>query len=612
MLRTKNIIFAALLYLLFALNADADVDISASLDRTIAQVGDHVVLVVSIESTEGEPEAPVLPDIENVDIIGSGRSSSSSMQFSFGTGGKGMVNTSKVDFRYTLIPSAQGTIDISGISTIVDGKKYTADPVRLTVGGQSAAPPQISKQNSVSVPDSLPTRDDIFLRIRTNTNEAYVGQQIQIVYTLYSLLRVRGADQDALENVKYGDVWKESIPNPTGGISGYNQMINGKKYSAFDLKKICIFPLSAGEISIDPVQIVCSVIDNKRRRGNSFFDSFFDQTKNISVISNSLKIDVKPFPEEEKPENFSGMVGNYSLDVEVDKTEVEVGDAVTLKVRIFGEGNIEGIKEPILPPLKNFSKYEPSRKENISRSRGIIEGEVIYEYILVPKEISANTIDPVQINFFNPDEKKYFSLKSQAIKLNVLPSSKPQEESIILQGGEGKRKIVLHAEDLKHIITDLEKIENQGRIFYWNSVFWILMVCPVLVIILSLLFKWRISVRTNDPIRFKQREAFKIAKKELSVLKNKMDDQYFSGLSKIITDYISDRFNCKAGGMTTDALKEMLDNNKVSDETSTTIKEMLNTLDGARFAPGSNTEGRKLELLQEVSHVLEKLEKQNV
>jgi hypothetical protein len=48
-------------------------------------------------------------------------------------------------------------------------------------------------------------------------------------------------------------------------------------------------------------------------------------------------------PEEGRPDNYSGAVGQFVFDVKVKPTEVALGDPITITLQITGEGNVDSI-----------------------------------------------------------------------------------------------------------------------------------------------------------------------------------------------------------------------------------------------------------------------------
>jgi hypothetical protein len=103
----------------------------------------------------------------------------------------------------------------------------------------------------------------------------------------------------------------------------------GKRYTVADIKKMAAFPTSPGVKTIGALAMTCEVRLLNRRRSRDIFDSIFLKIHFLPVLSNRgflrrpVKVEVMPLPEENKPANFSGAVGSFTLDASVDRREVK-------------------------------------------------------------------------------------------------------------------------------------------------------------------------------------------------------------------------------------------------------------------------------------------------
>ena len=70
-------------------------------------------------------------------------------------------------------------------------------------------------------------------------------------------------------------------------------------------------------------------------------------TRKLVVPSNELNLEVLPLPEP-RPPSFTGLVGAYSIETAAAPTEVNVGDPITLTIRIRGPEPLENIPAPAL------------------------------------------------------------------------------------------------------------------------------------------------------------------------------------------------------------------------------------------------------------------------
>jgi len=86
---------------------------------------------------------------------------------------------------------------------------------------------------------------------------------------------------------------------------------------------------------------------------------------------------------------------SISFDASVDRTEVSVGEQITLTVSVSGD--VKSIPQPDLPPLDEFSVYSAGRSQNFTYVNGRLSASVTFNYVLVPNKAGKLTIGPASI-----------------------------------------------------------------------------------------------------------------------------------------------------------------------------------------------------------------------
>ena len=89
------------------------------------------------------------------------------------------------------------------------------------------------------------------------------------------------------------------------------------------------------------------------------FEAFFNGGSGYvevkkNIIAPGMTIQVDPLPQ--KPEGFSGGVGQFSISASVDKNTVKAGNPVKVRVVIGGNGNLKLIIQPELSLPKDLDK----------------------------------------------------------------------------------------------------------------------------------------------------------------------------------------------------------------------------------------------------------------
>ena len=160
-----------------------------------------------------------------------------------------------------------------------------------------------------------------------------------------------------------------------------------------------------------------------------------DEYVSYEVKSSKEIIEVLPLPPN-APENFIGAIGNYNFTRNFDLQEVKQGDVVVMTVVVEGEGNIHNISVPQFELPDGVIQYgDPEITESISYKQIGAKGRKVYKFHLQFLEKGNFTIPQMEISFFNPNEKKYVLLKSEAVAVHVLKSAQFQNQ--ILDNSEG-------------------------------------------------------------------------------------------------------------------------------------------------------------------------------
>ena len=260
------------------------------------------------------------------------------------------------------------------------------------------------------------------MKTSVSKRKAYVGEEVDVEYKLYFNVSIRSYN---LENIPANaGFWNEDFEMPRQPVI-HSEIVNGVNYNVAVIRKTALFPTRAGKLTIEPITLTLeTVVRAKRSRRNGFFDSFFDDPFNTrtvkkTVSSKPVTIEVKSPPQENKPADFSGAVGRYDFSVTLDKSNVKVNEAVSLKIKLSGTGNIKLIElpKPIIPP--DMEQYEPKINSTIKRSGNKISGSKTAEYVLIPRLGGDFTIKPLSFSYFDPKDKKYVTLRSKALTVKV-------------------------------------------------------------------------------------------------------------------------------------------------------------------------------------------------
>jgi hypothetical protein len=181
------------------------------------------------------------------------------------------------------------------------------------------------------------------------------------------------------------------------------------------------------------------VVKPDRRRRRSAFDDFFNdsvfrpgQVVIRQLQTQPLELKIRPLPPLESDRRFSGLVGQFELVVEMEKTELRVGDSATLTVAVQGRGNLMDAEAPHLQHGNDFKAYDDSPQEEITTERDGTRGRKLFRTALVPIKAGRFQLPPVQLTYFDTQTAGYRTLTAQIPELLVQASETAQAEPVII------------------------------------------------------------------------------------------------------------------------------------------------------------------------------------
>lgn len=576
-------------------------------------------------NVNGENFTP--PDFKGLQVLsGPNTSTSSSIQFINGQ----TSQSYNVSYSYIVMAENPGTIHVGTATISYQGKSYTSNELQISVvkgnpntqssnsgsgnmSGSQGGQPQGTGSNGTY------SKNDVFIKASINNTHPYLGQQVVVTYKIYTRLPVSNLAIDKVASFK--GLWSQDLLGNNTTLTQEHETIHGKQYVVAVIRKLALIPQQTGKLTIDPLQLQCSIqvrVQRQRPSGNDpfqdfFNDPFFNQNVrniNTTLTSNPVVLDVKPLPEKGQPADFSGAVGNFRLETSVDKPELSTNDALTLKVTITGKGNLELISPPKVNFPSDFETYDPKVVPNIIKTNDGISGSMEFDYIAIPRNPANVVIAPVTFTYFNPADKKYHTEHSDTIKIKVIQGK---------GGGSGVVYTGNAQEDIKFLGKDIHHIESgpyafiKANDYLFGSTLFYVILGAIILLLLLVIFLWKMNEKRRANLSLlKNRKANKVARTRLlkaQKLKKGGDDKaFYDEIAIALWGYIADKFNLKQSDLSMDSVKEKLEQKKVSEATISGFISTLNSIEFARFAPG-NTKDKMENIYSEAMDAIMQAEK---
>ena len=318
---------------------------------------------------------------------------------------------------------------------------------------------------------------------------------------------------------------------------------------------------------------------------NLMDDSFFgNEYQNVrkALHSNPINVNVKPLPSSGKPLDFTGAVGQFTMKAQVDRTEVNTNDGITLKVSVSGTGNLNLIEKPAINFPADFEVYEPKIIDNFN-NKGGTSGTRTYEYLIIPRASGNFAIDPIQFSYFNPLQKNYSVLNSEKFNIKVHKGTGSSAEA------SNQAEVKYLGNDIRYLMEAPLDLHPKGNRLYGHLLYWILLALPVIGFIIFLLVYRRNSRLHGDALLMQRKKATRIAVKRLIKAKKLLDsgehDAFHEEIAFALWGYISQKFNIPMSLLSMDTAREQLEMRNVDNALTERFMATLHDCNYARYAP---------------------------
>lgn len=572
--KTKNITFKIILLLsvVFINNVVAqEVEFTAATSHNALATGDRFQIEFKVNS---KISGFTPPDLSNFRVL-SGPNQATNMSWV-----NGQTSTS-LSYSYVLMAIKEGKFTIQPASVVVNGKTYKSNTISINVGKGVQIQQQQQQQQQTN--SDINTSDELQIKAAVNKTTVYQGEQLVATYKLYTKIGIAG--NELIKNAALNGFWSQEID--LGQTQWTEEIIGGYRWHVATIRKIVLFPQRSGNLEIDPLEM--RFVTQKRvSGGQSVFDQFFGKVveEEHFLKSKSIKINVLPHPEP-KPTNFNNAVGNLDMKVEVSSSEVKANEAINIKVKISGNGNLPLIDKINIDFPKDFEVYDPKITDNTKTSINGVAGTKEYDYLVIPRHPGEYNIEPISFSYFNPATKKYETINSQPLTFKIAKGDGTAANMTYTSGN--KEDIKLLGEDIRFIHTNNLILINPNDNFYGSWKFYLLLLLAPILFILTFIFRNKIRAANSDLAMVKSRKANKLATKLLASaeksLKENNKNAFYEATSKALFGYVGNKLNIATSELTQANIKEKLKKVAVSDETINELIETLDLCDMARFAP---------------------------
>ncbi|PKF74129.1 BatD family protein [Chryseobacterium sp. PMSZPI] len=531
--------------------------VNLSMDADKSEYGgkDIVNLTIVLELNGSDLEQQTkfqLPDLSKFNIIGSGSFTNTFIDPA--------TNTQIIQkiSRIALEPKKKGKIKIGSVLVTVNNKIYKTEPFDVSVR-------DVIEKKSLAGN----TSNEIYLNMEIEDKEVYQDQPTIAVLKVYSrnmdnLRKVKNIRLPQQDNINVHAInFNKSEIDP----SGYGNMASQV------LAMFMVFPNEAGYVEVPSVSASVSSYSNKSK-----------------IVSNKIKLNVKKLPEG-APNCFKNAVGNFKVSVySPAKENAETQKPLNVIVKVSGEGNLPDMELPKIASSPDYEVFAPKITSRVSPGTTGMKGEILANYVVIPKKTGVISIKTEKFAFFNPEKSEYTDLGQKMLSVDALSHEDAMESRSTVEKVNEYTNNLLETVNTPVLKTTSFKVKEKSK-FHWNIL--LINIAILLALFVAyLIFKTWQKKRTlvRETVPSKSLGSVAETEKELrKMLKTDIDD-YFSYLENLKDNGEYEKFFATLEEMDQDV------RNEYSQGSTTEFKAFLDRYKGSSVAEEYGTLQQKIQI----------------
>jgi hypothetical protein len=601
--RTTSTTVSVILPLLICMSsvaAAADPEVIVETDRETVFLGESFIYQVTLNHVEN-PSEPDLSSFKDVRIEKLGEQSLNSRSITIIDGVRREENRLGRLYQYRLTPTESGNLTIPAPFVVVDDERFAGRSVRIHV---------------------VPRQDQNTVLLETTIDKASVYPMQSFTVTL--TVSVAGlpkprTDQDPLSilssppkleipwftddepgGIDPEESWQDLLRPITTRKGGFAlNSIDDSSLSIFRQRTIgfrpqpkrvttknddgdeieywvytfhrTFIPKVVGEYAFGPVTAKGSFVTGIR--GQRFkVDDIFAAAEPQSIV-------VKDVPAEGRPDNWSGAIGRFELTAALTPTNASVGDPLTLRLTIKGEGTIENTAAPELSAIPeiadNFKIYDATQDTSADGS-----GKT-FTYSLRPVKTGLSMFPAIELPTFDVEREEYVRLVTQPIHLELRAAETLSAADIVAAEAKNSDPRLPTASEDGIFGNDSNVVTLRNEAV--RPIRWVLGWLGLLTLglVSSAASSWW-GKRNRDTLAIRKRNAFSRVNSSIELAGSSVD-----AIQAAVVGLVADLTGCEEAGLAARDAREKLRDVNVDATIVENVGAFLDRCDAARYGAAS-------------------------
>jgi hypothetical protein len=607
---------------------EPQVRVELSADKSELPVNDNVTVRVYVQANgAGQPDIEV-PEFEGFQIVQ--KAVQRPMQFSFGFGQSQPVVTSTTQYTFVLVPTGAGTFKIPPVKVTMGQRVFQSKPLVLTVTGQAQGnvqqqPQQLGAQplSGGTQPEPTPSGNaatpapqasgdvsiydnEAFLRTVVDKLEPYEGEQVTstiYLYTRHNLQQVPAVQAEASTD----GFWVQDLLSATRSLEPTRQVINGRGFWVYVLRRFAAFPLKSGELTIGSMALTIS--------RETMFDLFNPTSAPAEAERKSVPVllKVKALPSENRPAGPVA-VGSFEIKSTLDRAQVATGDAVTWTATLRGRGNLRAIKLPD-PTLSGLQVLQPEVHDLTETPQDRVQSTRTFAWLVVPQQPGTYNLPTLSLDTFDPASGTYKRISSERLTLTAAGAAAAGSVPSVPSATDDKANARGEDADERneawpplHAQSALSRARTPISAHSYYSL--LLLLWPLLWLGVSFGPSGVARLRSRGQGTAEQvalRNAHQRLKRARDAHGGNDPRLFHAEISAALNMALEARLGENVSGLTQSQLRRRLAELGVADKLSTDVCEVLSQCDFARFSSAAVNADEMQRILARAEHVWEAL-----
>ena len=571
--------------------AGATAAVRAYVDDATVMAGTQFTLVIEIN---GRADGlPTMPAVDGLKISARPNTQASRMEFSSITN----MAISRQEYGYYAYATKPGKVTIPPISVTVDGKAQTTEPIELMVleavvpqqqapqqasprqvwPPRPSAPPPPQQQQPAGQNDQVSLEQAVFIETQVDKTRVYQGEPVELTLAIWVLnatgFRVYSYRDQQFEPPACEGFYPTALEEDVKETSR-----DGRSYRVVAYRRT-LYPTVAGDLQIG----------EWRWEGAA---SYGLREWRVERTAPAIPVHVMALPE--APPNFSGAVGQYTLEAKLSRDEGVQGVPMQLVVTVRGMGNPDAIGAPRVPKVEKAYISDPDRSPAPAEPTGAAV-EKTFTYMITPLEPGELNIPAVEYCYFDPAAGAYKSQSTQPTLVRVLQSAEfagPRKLLTQNREPEPAGAVSMLGDDIFPLAPAPSGLRAVRRS---SAAVPVAAGAPVLAYAGLALLMRRKRRFDRDPAYARARRARARGLKRLEAAAGSAEPA--EELYRALIGYVADRYDLQETGLTSQEVTQTLEGRQVEPDIKEHVRRILRACERTRYG-GAKLSSDELEALR--------------